>query len=119
MLSIDASLSDEQFRKKYISDRLSKDEKMNMYNSVINNDLELFKSYIYVTPRRKPYNIFEEISQKGLGWTALHYAMHYGRIKIIEFIIEYLISQNILSIALRLKSKDGRCPLLCLLNIMQ
>ena len=42
--------------------------------------------------------------------------MHYGKKKLIEFIIEYLQSQNKLSIALRLKSKDGRCPLLCLLK---
>ena len=116
MLNIDASLSDEQFRKKYISDILPTNEKMKMYNSVINGDLELFKSYIFGTPQRQPYNIFEELSQKGLGWTAFHYAMHYGKINMIEFIIEYLISQNILSIALRLKSKDGRCPLLCLLK---
>ena len=116
MFNIDTSLTDEQFRKKYISDILPTNEKMKMYNSVINGDLELFKSFIFGTPHRQPYNIFEELSQKGLGWTAFHYAMHYGKINMIEFIIEYLISQNILSIALRLKSKDGRCPLLCLLK---
>ena len=116
MSDIDNTLSDEEFRKKYISDKLSEDEKMKLYESVINNDLETFKSYINGTPERAPYDIFEEISKKDYGWTAFHYAMHYGKKKLIEFIIEYLQSQNKLSIALRLKSNDGRCPLLCLLK---
>ena len=50
------------------------------------------------------------------GWTVFHYAMHYGSWNIIKFIIEYLFSKNKVEIGFRLKSKDGRCPLLCLLK---
>ena len=42
--------------------------------------------------------------------------MHYGSWNIIKFIIEYLFSKNKVEIGFRLKSKDGRCPLLCLLR---
>ena len=42
--------------------------------------------------------------------------MHYGKWDIIQFIIEYLFSKNKIEIAFRLLSKDGRCPLLCLLK---
>ena len=42
--------------------------------------------------------------------------MHYAKWNIIKFIIEYLEQQNKIEIAFRLKSKDGRCPLLCLLK---
>ena len=112
-IHIDENLSDEEFRDKYVTDLLSIDEKMLMYNSIMNNKLEEFISYIYGNP---PYNIFEEISKKGYGWTSLHYAMHYGKIDIIKFIIEYLYSQNKINIAFRIKSNDGRCPLLCLLK---
>ena len=115
-VDVDSNLTDKEFREKYLTNRLSKDEKMDFYHSVINNDLESFKSFIYGTPTRAPYDIFEEVSQKGYGWTTFHYAMHYGKIEMIKFIIAYLYSQNKIFIAFKLKSNDGRCPLLCLLK---
>ena len=115
-VDVDSNLTDKEFREKYLTNRLSKDEKMDFYHSVINNDLESFKSFIYGTPGRAPYDIFEEVSQKGYGWTTFHYAMYYGKIEMIKFIIAYLYSQNKVFIAFKLKSNDGRCPLLCLLK---
>ena len=115
-VDVDSNLTDKEFREKYLTNRLSKDEKMDFYHSVINNDLESFKSFIYGTPTRAPYDIFEEVSQKGYGWTTFHYAMYYGKIEMIKFIIAYLYSQNKIFIAFKLKSNDGRCPLLCLLK---
>jgi len=100
----------------YIKNELTINEKKNFYNSVINGDLDLFKSYIYGNENRKPYHIFEEVSEPGYNWTVFHYAMHYGKREIIKFIIEYLSIFNLLDIALNIKSKDGRCPLLCLLK---
>ena len=115
-VDVDSNLTDKEFREKYLTSRLSTKEKMDFYHSVINNDLESFKSFIYGTPTRPPYDIFEEVSQKGYGWTPFHYAMHYGKIDMIKFIIAYLYSQNKVFIAFKLKSNDGRCPLLCLLK---
>ena len=115
-IDIDSNLTDEQFKNKYLSDRLTVKEKMDFYNSVMNNNLELFKSFLYGTPNRPPYDIFEEVSAKGYGWTCFHYAMHYGKLEIAKFIIGYLYSQNKINIAFKLKSNDGRCPLLCLLK---
>ena len=115
-VDVDSNLTDKEFSEKYITHQLSTKEKMDFYNSVMNNDLEKFKSFIFGTPKRPPYNIFEEVSKEGYGWTVFHYAMHYGKIDIIKFIIGYLYSQNKISIAFKLKSNDGRCPLLCLLK---
>lgn len=115
-IDIDSTLTDKQFRDKYLSDRLTVKEKMAFYHSVIDNKLELFKSFLFGTPNRPPYDIFEEVSSKGYGWTVFHYAMHYGRLEIAKFIIGYLYSQNKINIAFKLKSNDGRCPLLCLLR---
>ena len=42
--------------------------------------------------------------------------MHYAKWNIIQFIINYLIENKKVEIGFRLKSKDGRCPLLCLLK---
>ena len=42
--------------------------------------------------------------------------MQYGRWNIINFIIEYLNTKNLVEVGFRLKSKDNRYPLLCLLK---
>jgi len=115
-VDVDSNLTDKEFREKYLTNKLSAKEKKDFYHSVISNDLESFKNFIYGTLIRAPYDIFEEISQKGYGSTIFHYAMHYGRINMINFIIEYLYSQNKIFIAFKLKSNDGRCPLLYLLK---
>ena len=108
-------ISDQELRNRYLTNRLETTDKMNFYQSVIDGNLEAYKKYIYGT-YGKVYNIFEEVSAPGYGWTTFHYAMHYARWNIIKFIIEYLESQNKLEVGFRLKSKDGRCPLLCLLK---
>ena len=89
---------------------------MELYNSVIKDNLELFKSLIYGSPYKKPYPMFEEVSAKNYYWTPLHYAMHYAKWDIIQFIFQYLFQYNLVNSALNLKTKDSRCPLLCLLK---
>ena len=109
------TLSDLELRAKYLTNKLQTTDKMNFYQSVIDGNLDAYKRYIMGT-YGAPYNIFEEVSAPGYGWTTFHYAMHYAKWNIIKFIIEYLKSQNKIEIGFRLKSKDGRCPLLCLLK---
>ena len=108
-------ISDQELRNRYLTNKLQTTDKMNFYQSVIDGNLEAYKKYIYGTYGHA-YNIFEEVSAPGYGWTTFHYAMHYAKWNIIKFIIEYLESQNKLEIGFRLKSKDGKCPLLCLLK---
>ena len=107
---------DQELRKRYLVNKLSTDNKMRFYKAAIDGNLELYKIYINGSSYNPPFNIFEEVSEPGYGWTTFHYAMHYARWNIIRYIIEYLISKDKLNIMLRLKSKDGRCPLLCLLK---
>lgn len=109
------TLSDQELRNRYLTNTLQNNDKMNFYQSVIDGNLDAYKRYILGTYGQK-YNLFEEVSAPGYGWTTFHYAMHYARWNIIKFIFEYLIQTNKLEIGLRLKSKDGRCPLLCLLK---
>ena len=90
-------------------------DKMNFYQAVIDGNLEAYKRYVNGTYGVK-YDIFEEVSAPGYGWTTFHYAMHYAKWEIIKFIINYLINNGKLEVGFRLKSKDGRCPLLCLLK---
>ena len=109
------TMSDQELRNRYLTNRLNMNDKMNFYQAVIDNNLEAYKRYISGTYGMK-YSIFEEVSAPGYGWTTFHYAMHYAKWDIIKFIINYLIQNDKLEIAFRLKSKDGRCPLMCLLK---
>ena len=109
------TLSDLELRARYLTNKLQTTEKMNFYQAVIDGNLDAYKRYI-MGVYGHPYNIFEEVSAPGYGWTTFHYAMHYAKWNIIKFIIEYLQQQNKIEIGFRLKSKDGRCPLLCLLK---
>ena len=95
---------------------LTNPEKEKFYKSVIDENLDLFISYLSGNKDRKPFNIFEEVSQPGYKWTVFHYAMHYGKWDIIKYIFEYLTILDLLDKALKMKTKDNRCPLLCLLK---
>ena len=104
-----------QNEKLTIVNKLNEAEKMSFYHSVMDNNLGEFKAYLSGDFGKK-YDIFEELSVKGLGWTAIHYSMHHGKWDIINYIIDYLKSKNQLESAFRMKTKDGRCPILCLLR---
>jgi len=104
----------EKLRKKYIVNFLSSSQKKELYNSVCEGNLEKFSNLIM----GKKYNILEEISASGYFWTSFHYAMHYGKLNLIFFILEFFYKNggNELNEVMRLESNDGRCPLMCLMK---
>ena len=108
-------ITDEELRMIYISKELEINEKRKFHNFIFKGDLKGFKKCLE-GKFGKNYNIFEEISEEGYFWTPFHYAMQYGKWNIIKFIIEYLNTKNLAEVGFRLKSKDNRCPLLCLLR---
>ena len=99
-----------------ITNKLTANEKLELYNAAIKNNIELFKILINGSNTKKPYPIFEEVSEKNNYWTVFHYAMQYACWDIIKFIFEYLYSSNQVDEALNMKTNDLRCPLLCLLK---
>ena len=100
-----------------LKNELTIEEKMKLYNSAINDNLDEFKSYINETGNfGKPYNFFEEMSAPGYKRTVFLYAMHYGKWEIIKFIIEHLNALYLLEKALGMKTNDKRCPFICLLK---
>jgi hypothetical protein len=105
-------LTKEQLRQQLITFNLPVNQKMELYNSAVEGRIAEFKDLIY----NKRYPILEEVSAHNYYWTSLHYAMHYGQVEIIFFILEYLKTNNILEMAMKLQSDDGRDPLLCLLR---
>lgn len=95
-----------------VTNRLSGQQKMELYKCCTEGKKSNFANLV----ERKGYPILEEISAKNFGWTSLHYGMHYGKIEIIEYILNYLKDRGNLEMAMYLRSSDGRTPLLCLLR---
>ena len=110
--SLNIKKDKDQLRKKYIVNLLNSSQKKVLYNSVFDGNLEIYTLYITVNK----FNILEEISASGYFWTSFHYAMHYGKLNIILFIMETLNSNNTLEEIMMLESNDGRCPLMCLIK---
>jgi hypothetical protein len=102
----------DEIRKKFVTFSLDVNSKMEIYNSCVEGNVQKFRNLIEV----KGYPILEEISARNFGWTSFHYAMHYGKWNIIQYIMNSLQSKGHLNMALQIKSSDGRCPLLCLLR---
>lgn len=99
-------------RNNLITNRLNAADKKAMHNAILEGNLPLFKNMII----DRKYPIFEEISAKTYFWTSLHYSMHYGKWNIVEFILKHLKDQNQYNNAMKLRSNDNRCPILCLLK---
>jgi len=105
-------LSKEELRNLLVSSNLPVKQKMELYEAAVKGNLSEFKNLIL----NKMFPILEEVSAHNFFWTSLHYAMHYGQIEIVMFILEHLNSSSTLESAMLLESSDGRCPLLCLLR---
>lgn len=103
-------LNREQIRNKFLTSVLSTPQKKELYNAVFEGNLDAFRNLIEI----KKYNILEEISAKTFYWTSFHYAMHYGKLNIIFYIMDFY-KQNLNNV-MRLESNDSRCPILCLLK---
>jgi len=106
------NLSDNQVRDRVITFGLSSEQKMALYNATIEGNVAKLKNLVI----DNRYPMFEEISAKNYYWTALHYAMHYGKLDIILFIMKQAEQKNLLNLVLRCKSNDNRCPITCLIR---
>lgn len=110
--SEDSSETIKKLREKYVVNTLSANVKRQYHDSILKGNLETFRSYVEVNK----FPIFEEISAKGYYWTPLHYSMHYGKRNIIKYLLDRLKSFNLYDDAMKLRSNDLRCPVLCLLK---
>lgn len=104
----------EKVRTKHLKGNLNNTEKMELYNSGISGDITKLHELIEV----KKFPLMEECSASGYYWTVLHYASHYGNVKIIEFILEYYKFDPDKLDILNLQSNLGLSPLLIAMNIV-
>lgn len=105
-------LTKEEIRQKLVTFSLPVNKKMELYNAAVEGRLNDFKSLII----NQKFPLLEEVSAHNYFWTPLHYAMHYGKIDIVFFILDSLKEQGKLDLVMKLQSNDNRCPILCLLK---
>lgn len=108
----DSDVPQDVLRKEMLTNSLSVNQKMELYQAAYEGRLLDFQRLI----EEKKYSIFEEVSAKNFYWTPLHYAMHYGKTEIAFYILEYLKKNGTYDRAMKLESNDGRNPILCLLK---
>jgi len=102
----------EKIRKQFLSNSLNNSQKMELYNTAINGNVDKLKELVEV----KKYNLMEECSASGYYWTVLHYASHYGHINVVNYILEYYQSHCDKVDLLNLQSNLGLSPLLISIN---
>ena len=106
------SKSEKDIRDIILTYSLNPKQKLEMYHATIDGNISQFRILI----EELKYPIFEEISTKGFYWSSIHYAMYYGKLKMIEYILKYAEKKNLLNIVMKCKTEDNRCPLLCLIR---
>jgi hypothetical protein len=102
----------EKIRKKHMTNTLNSTQKMELYNSAVNGNVEILKSLI----EQKSYPLMEECSAAGYYWTSIHYAAHYGFVPVIKFVLEYYQNHPDKLEILNLQSNLGLSPLFIALN---
>ena len=55
----------------------------------------------------------EEVSKEGHYWTVLHYASHYGHLKVLELLVKHLENNNNSFEILNMQTLEGKTPLFC------
>ena len=55
----------------------------------------------------------EEVSKEGHFWTVLHYASHYGHIKVLEYLLEFIKDKESYQEIINLQTVEGKTPLFC------
>lgn len=111
-INVTTNLSSLEIRQKLLTSSCASKVKMQLYNDVMNGNLQDLKSLI----ESENISIFEEISAPNYFWTILHYSFYYGKIQLIQYMLNLLKTKNLLELGLKLETNDGRTPLLCLLR---
>ena len=62
---------------------------------------------------QKGFSVTEEVSKEGHYWTVLHYASHYGHLKVLEFLVDFLQDHENAYEIFNMQTWEGKTPLYC------
>ena len=81
---------------------------MEIYTAATQGKLDLMKEII----EEKKFSVLEEVSKSGYFWTAFHFASHYGKPQVLQYIIDvYADSPNKFDIY-NIQTVEGKTPLM-------
>ncbi len=84
-------------------------DKMQLYNCSTQGKVEDLRALL----AEKGFSVTEEVSKEGHYWTVLHYASHYGHLKVLEFLMEYIKDKEYSNELLNMQTMEGKTPLFC------
>ena len=99
----------EERRELYLTKLHSIPEKMQLYNCSTQGKIDDVKGLLM----EKSFSVTEEVSKEGHYWTVLHYASHYGHIKVLEFLLDFLKDKEFAHDVLNMQTIEGKTPLFC------
>ena len=99
-------------RNKHITNTLSTNKKLDLYNCAVKGDLSSLKNLL----EKEKFNLLEECSANGYYWTVLHYAAHYGFCNIVEYYLEIFKDHSECLDIVNIQSNLGLSPLFIALN---
>ena len=82
---------------------------MQLYNCSTQGKIEDLRSLLI----EKDFSATEEVSKEGHYWTVMHYASHYGHIKVLEFLIDFMKDKEEASEIFNMQTVEGKTPLFC------
>ena len=82
---------------------------MQLYNCSTQGKVEELRALL----AEKGFSVTEEVSKEGHYWTVLHYASHYGHLKVLEFLMEYIKDKEYSNELLNMQTVEGKTPLFC------
>ena len=80
---------------------------MEIYTATTQGNYEDIVSIV----EHKKYSILEEVSKAGFFWTALHFASHYGKTKILKYLIKVFEDHPYKHDIFNLQTIEGKTPL--------
>lgn len=99
----------EERREKYLTKQHSIPEKMQLYNCSTQGKIDDLKTLLI----ESGFSATEEVSKEGHYWTVMHYASHYGHIKVLEFLIDFMKDKDYAHEILNMQTIEGKTPLFC------
>lgn len=99
----------EERREKFLTKLHSIPEKMQLYNCSTQGKIDDLKSLLI----ERSFSATEEVSKEGHYWTVMHYASHYGHIKVLEFLIDFTREDENAHEILNMQTIEGKTPLFC------
>ena len=97
----------EERRKKLLTKKLKTAQRMEIYTAATQGNYDDMVAIV----EQKKYSILEEVSKTGFFWNAMHFASHYGKIRVLKYLIKQFENHPYKYEIYNLQTAEGKTPL--------